>query len=69
MMELERQASQAPQHAVVLAVQDTTSFHFAKRKLAGLGVLDNNRPCGFFAHITLHVSCAGGVSGFLRELF
>lgn len=59
MIELERQASQARSHAVVLAVQDTTSFNFAKRQIAGLGVLDNNRTRGFFAHTTLHVSCAG----------
>jgi hypothetical protein len=63
MIEIERQQGRAqsdPQtHAVVLAVQDTTSFNFAGRQIAGLGVLDNNRTSGFFAHTTLNVSVAG----------
>jgi len=45
---------------LVLAVQDTTSFNFARRPaLSGLGVLDDNKTPGFFAHTTLAVSEQG----------
>lgn len=63
MIEIERTQSQAygnPQHhAVVLAVQDTTSFNFSGRQIDDLGVLDDNRTSGFFAHTSLSVSTSG----------
>lgn len=63
MIELERQRSQVyhdPQrYAVLLAVQDSTSFNFNGRQIADLGVLEDNRTQGFFAHTTLWVSPLG----------
>lgn len=63
MIELERHQHQAQrhpqQHGVVLAVQDTTSFNFGGRQIDDLGVLDDNRTGGFFAHTTLSVSTSG----------
>jgi hypothetical protein len=63
MIEIERQQSRmhtdSPRQAVVLAVQDTTSFNFSGRQIAGLGVLDDNRTRGFFAHTTLNMSVEG----------
>ena len=63
MIEIERQRSQAQSerhpHRVMLAVQDTTSFNFSGRHIDGLGVLDDNRTHGFFAHTTLQVSSDG----------
>jgi hypothetical protein len=62
MIEIERQQSQAHSAAhthAVLLVQDTTSFNFAGRQIDDLGVLDDNRTPGFFAHTTLYVSTAG----------
>ena len=71
MIAIERQQSQAhcdPQrHAVVLAVQDTTSFNFGGRRIDDLGVLDDNRTPGFFAHTTLSVSSAGVPLGLIDQ--
>lgn len=64
MIEIEREATlsrltKAPIQRV-LAVQDTTSFNYAHHPATqGLGVLDDNRTIGFFAHTTLAVSDAG----------
>jgi hypothetical protein len=60
-IELERrvtgQRAAAAGGDVILAVQDTTTFNFANRvALSGLGVLDDNKTPGFFAHTTLAVS-------------
>jgi hypothetical protein len=53
---------------VLLAVQDTTSFNFASRKaLTGLGVLEDNKTPGFFAHTTLAVSEDGVPFGVLGQ--
>jgi hypothetical protein len=52
----------------LLAVQDTTAFSFAKRAaLEGLGVLEDNRTAGFFAHTTLAVSSQGVPLGILNQ--
>jgi hypothetical protein len=52
----------------LLAVQDTTAFNFAKRPaLKGLGVLEDNRTPGFFAHTTLAVSEQGVPLGILDQ--
>jgi len=52
----------------LLAVQDTTAFNFAKRPaLKGLGVLEDNRTPGFFAHTTLAVSDKGVPLGLLEQ--
>jgi hypothetical protein len=71
-IELERQASmermQAEAGEVLLAVQDSTSFNFAKHQAThGLGVLDNNQSAGFFAHTTLAVSEKGVPLGILGQ--
>ena len=71
-IELERQATAqrvgADNGEMVLAVQDTTTFNFAKRAtLEGLGVLDDNRTPGFFAHSTLAVSEQGVPLGLLGQ--
>jgi Transposase Tn5 dimerisation domain len=53
---------------VVLAVQDTTSFNFSGRQnISGLGVLDDNRAAGFFAHTTLAVSETGVPVGLFAQ--
>lgn len=71
-IELERQATaqriEADSGELVLAVQDTTAFNFAKRAaMEGLGVLDDNRTPGFFAHSTLAVSEQGVPLGILGQ--
>lgn len=54
--------------SVLLAVQDTTSFNFAGRNtLTGLGVLEDNKTLGFFAHTTLAVSEDGVPVGVLDQ--
>lgn len=72
MIEQERQQTvvrlSQREEAVVLAVQDTTGFNFAGRRgLSGLGVLDDNRTAGFFAHTTLAVSETGVPLGLLAQ--
>ena len=72
LIEVERQATQqrlqTSQVQRILAVQDTTSFNFANRRaLTGLGVLDDNRTPGFFAHTTLAVSDQGVPLGILDQ--
>jgi hypothetical protein len=53
---------------VALAVQDTTAFNFAGRKaLSGLGVLEDNKTPGFFAHTTLMVSEQGVPLGVIDQ--
>ncbi len=71
-IELERQATaqrvEADSGEMVLAVQDTTAFNFADRAaLAGIGVLEDNRTPGFFAHSTLAVSEQGVPLGLLGQ--
>ena len=71
-IEHERQATAqrigADSGEIVLAVQDTTAFNFANRaSLEGLGVLDDNRTPGFFAHSTLAVSEQGIPLGLLNQ--
>lgn len=61
MMELERDATlsrlKQAGSGVVLAVEDTTSFNFTHHPATtGLGVIENNRSAGFYAHTTLAVS-------------
>lgn len=52
----------------VLAVQDSTSFNFETRpKTRGLGVIEDNRTVGFFAHSTLAVSVTGVPLGLLDQ--
>jgi hypothetical protein len=49
-------------------VQDTTSFNFAKRAaLEGVGLLEDNRTPGFFAHTRLAVSDQGVPLGVLAQ--
>jgi len=53
---------------IILAVQDSTSFNFAGRPaLSGLGVLEDNKTPGFFAHNTLAVSEHGVPLGLLNQ--
>lgn len=63
MIAIERQQSRRQQECqrqgVVLAVQDTTSFNFSGRQIEEMGVLEDNRTKGFFAHTTLLVSSVG----------
>jgi hypothetical protein len=71
-IETERQATlqrlEAEAGEVVLAVQDTTAFNFANRAaLSGLGVLEDNKTPGFFAHTTLAVSEQGVPLGILGQ--
>lgn len=71
-IDLERQATaqriEADGGEIVLAVQDTTTFNFANRAaLEGLGVLEDNRTPGFFAHSTLAVSDQGVPLGLLSQ--
>lgn len=71
-IETEQQATvqriEADTNAILLAVQDTTTFNFAGRAaLAGLGVLEDNQTPGFFAHSTLAVSEQGVPLGLLGQ--
>jgi hypothetical protein len=51
-----------------LVVQDSTSFNFAHHpQTTGLGVLDDNRSPGFFAHTSLAVSREGVPLGLLDQ--
>jgi len=51
-----------------LVVQDSTSFNFAHHpQTTGLGVLDDNRSPGFFAHTSLAVSLEGVPLGILDQ--
>jgi hypothetical protein len=64
MIDLEREATlsrlQNETHQVVLALEDTTSFNFAHHPATeGLGVIEDNRTAGFFAHTTLAASEEG----------
>ena len=53
---------------VVLAVQDSTSFNFAHHPgTRGLGVIEDNRTAGFFAHTTLAVSGEGVPMGLFDQ--
>jgi hypothetical protein len=66
--EATRQRLEADRGCIVLAVQDTTSFNFAGRTaVQGLGVLEDNRTPGFFAHSTLAVSEQGVPLGVLGQ--
>lgn len=63
-----RQRIEADKGSILLAVQDTTSFNFSGRPaLEGLGVLEDNRTPGFFAHSTLAVSEDGVPLGVLGQ--
>jgi hypothetical protein len=71
-IEIERQQTlqriEADRGSILLAVQDTTAFNFAKRAaLEGVGVLEDNRTPGFFAHTTLAVSDQGVPLGVLAQ--
>jgi len=64
MIKLEREATlsrlREEDHGVVLALEDTTSFNFAHHPATeGLGVIEDNRTAGFFAHTTLAASAEG----------
>ena len=72
MIEIERQATferlAQAQPARLLAVQDSTSFNFGHHpQTTGLGVIDDKRSPGFFAHTTLAVSPAGVPLGILDQ--
>jgi len=72
LIDLQRQATlqrlQADEGSVVLAVQDTTSFNFASHKaVTGLGVVEDNRSAGFFAHSTLMVTDQGVRLGLVAQ--
>ncbi len=72
MIELEQKATierlQKGGHHRVLAVQDTTSFNFAHHQATeGLGVIEDNRSAGFFAHSTLAVSDEGVPLGLFSQ--
>jgi hypothetical protein len=71
MIELERQATyerlkELPEE-VILAVQDSTTFNLTGRDIEGLGVLEDNKTQGFFAHTTLAVSTQGVPIGLLDQ--
>jgi hypothetical protein len=51
----------------VLAVQDTTGLNYSGRRVEGLGVLEDNRTSGYFAHTTLAVSTNGVPQGILHQ--
>lgn len=64
MIDIERQATldrlHHNTHELVLAVEDTTSFNFNHHPATrDLGVIEDNRTAGFFAHTTLAVSAEG----------
>jgi len=72
MIELEQKATierlKKESHHRILAVQDTTSFNFGHHKATeGLGVIENNRSAGFFAHSTLAVSDEGVPLGLFSQ--
>jgi len=71
MIESEREACQKRlsdlEDKRILVVQDTTSFNFAAHHKQGLGVLDDNRSAGFFAHTSLAVSLQGVPLGLLEQ--
>lgn len=72
MIEHERQLTyqrlQNQSEKVVLAVQDTTTFNFGHHgSIDDLGVLEDNRTPGFFAHSTLAVSPEGVPMGLLDQ--
>jgi hypothetical protein len=72
MIDLEREACQArlahlPDQRLLL-VQDPTSFNFAHHShTRGLGVIEDNRSAGFFAHTSLAVSLQGVPLGLLDQ--
>ena len=71
-MELERDACHKRLASLgeraFLVVQDSTSFNFAHHpQTTGLGVLDDNRSLGFFAHSSLAVSLEGVPLGILDQ--
>lgn len=56
------------EEAVVLLVQDTTSFNFKQHPAAeGMGALENEHSRGFLAHTTLAVSEAGVPLGVVEQ--
>jgi hypothetical protein len=64
MIDIERQATldrlDCESHSLVLAIEDTTSFNFSHHPATrDLGVIEDNRTAGFFAHTTLAVSAEG----------
>lgn len=71
MIDLERQTTyerlQTGGEEPLLAVQDSTALNFSGRRVAGLGVLENNQTAGFFAHTTLAVSTQGVPIGLLDQ--
>lgn len=72
MIEIEQQATferiAQTNPTIVLAVQDSTSFNFAQHpQTSGLGVIEDNRSAGFFAHTTLAVSQVGVPMGIVDQ--
>lgn len=72
MIELEREATlkrlKQAESEVILAVEDTTSFNFTHHPATtGLGVIENNRSTGFYAHTTLAVSETGVPLGLFSQ--
>jgi hypothetical protein len=72
MIDKEREATYQRLHSqgeeLVLAVQDTTTFNFGRHEhTQGLGVLEDNKTLGFFAHTTLAVSTKGVPIGLLDQ--
>jgi hypothetical protein len=72
MIELEREATlkrlKQEGSGVILAVEDTTSFNFTHHPATtGLGVIENNRSVGFYAHTTLAVSESGVPLGLFAQ--
>ena len=54
--------------ALVLMMQDTTSFDFSHHPAAsGMGILDNKYCHGFLAHTTLAVSVSGVPLGLMEQ--
>lgn len=72
MIEIEREATlnrlREERSGVILAVEDTTSFNFNHHPATtGLGVIEDNRTAGFYAHTTLAVSEAGVPLGLFAQ--
>lgn len=72
MIELEREATlkrlKKGGSGIILAVEDTTSFNFNHHPAtSGLGVIENNRSAGFYAHTTLAVSETGVPLGLFAQ--
>ncbi|MBI1282337.1 MAG: IS4 family transposase [Anaerolineaceae bacterium] len=72
MIDKEREATyqrlQSQGEELVLAVQDTTTFNFSRHEhTQGLGVLEDNKTLGFFAHTSLAVSTNGVPIGLLDQ--